>query len=162
MIASDASPLICLAKVGKLHLLREMCGKVLIEEEVKRETIERGKEERAPDALVIEDAVKEGGIEIERIKEGKRFSGIHKGEGNTILLAEKHKCLVLIDGEDAREVARAFGLKVRGSLYVLKKAVEKGVMSKTEAIKTLDEMIKDGFRISTRIYAKFLVELRIY
>lgn len=35
-------------------------------------------------------------------------------------------------------------------------------MSKAEAIKTLDEMIKDGFRISTRIYAKFLEELRIY
>lgn len=34
MIASDASPLICLAKAGKLSLLRELFGKVLIEEEV--------------------------------------------------------------------------------------------------------------------------------
>ena len=59
MIASDASPLICLAKVGKLYLLREIFGEVVIEEEVKQETIERGKEEGAPDALVIEDAVKE-------------------------------------------------------------------------------------------------------
>jgi len=158
MIASDASPLICLAKVGKLYLLRETLERVLIEEEAKRETIDKGKEEGAPDALVIEDAVKEGWIEIERIKEEKRFSGIHKGEGNTILLAKKHKCLVLIDEEDAREVARAVDLKVRGSLYVLKKAVEKGVMSKGEAIKT----IKDGFRISTRIYAEFLEELKIY
>ena len=162
MIASDASPLISLAKAGKLYLVRELFGKVAIEEEVKRETIDRGKEEGAPDALVIEDAVKEGWIEIERIKEEKRFRGIHKGEGNTILLAKKHKCLVLIDEEDAREVARAVDLKVRGSLYVLKKAVEKGVMSKGEAIKTLDKMIKDGFRISTRIYAEFLEELKIY
>ena len=52
------------------------------------------------------------------------------------------------------------GLKVRGSLYVLKKAVEKGLMSKDEAIKTLDEMIKDGFRISTRIYTKFFEEMK--
>jgi len=35
MIVSDASPLICLAKAGKLYLLKEMFGKVLIEEEVK-------------------------------------------------------------------------------------------------------------------------------
>jgi predicted nucleic acid-binding protein len=160
MIASDASPLICLAKVGKLHLLRELFGKVVIEEEVKRETIERGKEEGAPDALVIEDAVKEGWIEVEKIKEEKRFSGIHKGEGNTILLAKKHECLALIDEEDAREVARAMGLKVRGSLYVLKKAVEKDLMSKDDAIRTLDGMIEDGFRISTRIYAKFLEEIK--
>ena len=161
MIASDASPLISLAKAGKLYLLREIFERVLIEEEVKRETIDRGKEEGAPDALVIEDAVKEGWIEIEKIKEEKRFSGIHKGEGNTILLAKKHKCLVLIDEEDAREVARAVDLKVRGSLYVLKEAIEKNLISKEESIKTLDEMInRDGFRISTRIYAKFLEDVK--
>jgi predicted nucleic acid-binding protein len=75
MIVSDASPLISLAKAGKLYLLREIFERVLIEEEVKRETIDRGKVEGAPDALVIEDAVKEGWIEIEKIKEGKRFRG---------------------------------------------------------------------------------------
>ena len=162
MIASDASPLICLAKAGKLYLLRELFERVVIEEEVKREAIVRGKEEGDPDALVIENAVKEGWIEVERIEEEKRFSGIHKGEGNTILLAKKHKCLVLIDEEDGREVARVMGSKVGGSLYVLKKAIEKGLISKDEAIKTLDEMIEDGFRISTRIYAKFLEEVKIY
>jgi len=93
------------------------------------------------------------------VEEVKSFSGIHKGEGNSILLAKKHKCLVLIDEEDGREVARAVGLKVRGCLYVLKNAVEKGLMSKDDAIRTLDEMIEDGFRISTRIYVKFLEEM---
>lgn len=160
MIVSDASPLINMAKAGKLNLLRELFGKVLIEEEVKRETIDRGKEEGAPDALVIEDALKEGWIEVDKINEEKSFTGIHKGEGNSILLAKKHKCLVLIDEEDAREVARAMGLKVRGSLYVLKKAVERGLISKDDAIRTLDEMIEDSFRISTRIYMKFLEGLK--
>ena len=160
MIVSDASPLIYLAKAGKLYLLREMFGKVLIEEEVKRETIDQGKEESAPDASVIEDAVNAGWIEVAKVEEEKSFSGIHKGEGNTILLAKKHKCLVLIDEEDGREVARAVGLKVRGCLYVLKNAVEKGLMSKDGAIRTLDEMIEDGFRISTRIYVKFLEEMK--
>ncbi len=159
MIVSDASPLICLTKAGKLYLLKEMFGKVLIEEEVKRETIDQGIEEGAPDASVIEDAVKDGWIEVENVEEVKNFSGIHKGEGNSILLAKKHKCLVLIDEEDGREVARAMGLKVRGSLYVLKNAVERGLMSEDDTIKTLDEMIGDGFRISTRIYVKFLEEM---
>ena len=58
--------------------------------------------------------------------------------------------------EDAREVARAVDLKVSGSLYVLKEAIELGLISKEESIKTLDEMIKDGFRISMRIYAKLV------
>jgi predicted nucleic acid-binding protein len=64
--------------------------------------------------------------------------------------------LVLIDEEEGREVARAMGLKVRGSLYVLKKVVEVGLMSKEEAIKTLDDMVSNGFRISTGNYANFL------
>jgi predicted nucleic acid-binding protein len=160
MIISDASPLISMAKAGKLYLLRELFERVLIEEEVKRETIDKGKEGGAPDALVIEDAVKEGWIEIEKLREEKKFRGIHRGEGNTILLAKKHKCLVLIDEEDAREVARAVDLKVRGCLYVLKEAIENGLISKEEAVKTLDEMIKEGFRISTRIYTKFLEEIK--
>ncbi len=162
MIASDASPLICLAKAEKLYLLRELFGRVVIEEEVKQEAIERGKEKGDPDALVIENAVKEGWIEVKKIEEKEKFSGIHKGEGNTILLAKRHKCLVLIDEEDGREVAREMGLKVRGSLYVLKRAIEKGLISKDEVIRTLNGMIEDGFRISTRIYAKFLEEVKIY
>ena len=102
MIVSDASPLICLAKVEKLSLLSELFGRVVIEEEVKREAIVRGKEEGASDALVIEDAIKEGWMEVEKIEDEKSFKGIHKGEGNTILLAKKHKCSVLIDEEDGR------------------------------------------------------------
>jgi len=156
MIVSDASPLISLAKVRKLSLLRALFEKVVIEEEVKREAIDRGKEEGAQDALIIEDAIKEGWIVVERIEETESFHGIHKGEGNTILLCKKHDCLVLIDEEDGREVARAMGLNVRGSLYVLKRVVEEGLMSKEEAIKTLDDMVKNDFRISTRIYANFL------
>lgn len=160
MIVSDASPLINIAKAGKLYLLKELFGKVLIEEEVKRETIDKGKEDGASDALVIENAVTDGWIEVEKIDEDKSFTGIHKGESNSILLAKKHKCLVIIDEEDAREVARVMGLKVRGSLYVLKKSVEKGLISKDDAIRTLDEMIEDGFRISIKIYVKFLAQLK--
>jgi predicted nucleic acid-binding protein len=94
MIASDASPLISLAKAGKLYLLRELFERVLIDE------------------------------------------------------------------EDAREVARAVYLKGRGSLYVLRESIEKDLISKEESIETLDIMIKGGFRISTRIYAKFLEDLK--
>ncbi|MBC8521086.1 MAG: hypothetical protein H8D26_03735 [Methanomicrobia archaeon] len=42
----------------------------------------------------------------------------------------------------------------------LKKAVEESLMSKDDAIRTLDEMIGVGFRISTRIYAKFLEDVK--
>lgn len=159
MIVSDASPLINLAKAGKLHLLKDLFGKVLIEEEVKSETIDRGKQEAAPDALIIEDALREGWIEVQRIRTVKDIKGIHSGERNSIFLAKEHKCIVLIDEEDGRDVARAMHLKVRGTLYVLKKAVEKSILSKKDAIGALNEMVSGGFRISASIYSKFLDEL---
>jgi predicted nucleic acid-binding protein len=161
MIVSDASPLINLAKARKLHLLKDLFGKVLIEEEVKLETIDRGKDEGAQDAELIEDALNEGWIVVHKIKNTKIIQGIHQGESNSILLARKHNCMILIDEEDGRDVAKAMGLEVKGTLYILKKSVEKGIISKQESIQALNEMMVDGFRISARIYAKFLEGLEI-
>lgn len=159
MIVSNASPLIYLAKVGKLHLLKELFGKILIEEEVRREVVDKGKKEGAADSIVIEESIKEGWIIVKRIKDKRKFKGIHIGETNTILLAKELKSMVLIDEEDAREVARAFGLKTRGTLYVLKRCQEQEIISKKEAIKILDDMLSEGFRLSAHLYTEFVRRL---
>jgi predicted nucleic acid-binding protein len=52
------------------------------------------------------------------------------------------------------------GLKVKGCLFVLKKAVEKGLLSENNAIRALDDMMAGGFRISARVYVRFLAEVR--
>lgn len=160
MIVSNTSPLICLAKSGRLNLLKELFGKVLIEEEVWKEAVVQGKKEGAPDAFVIESAIKEGWITVEKLKKKREFKGIHEGEAYTILLAKRHDCIALIDEEDARAVARALGLEVRGTLYVLRKAVEKKTLTRDDAIETLNDMIANGLRISAGIYSRFLNSVR--
>jgi len=159
MIVSNASPLIYLAKVGKLHLLKELFGKVLIEEEVKREVVDRGKEEGAADSIVIKESIQDGWIIVKRIRGKRKFKGIHLGEANTILLAKELDLEVLIDEEDAREVARAFGLKTRGTLYVLRKCREQEIISKKEAIEILANMLNEGFRLSAHLYTEFVRRL---
>ncbi|MBU4201727.1 MAG: DUF3368 domain-containing protein [Candidatus Altiarchaeales archaeon] len=156
MIVSNTSPLICLAKSGRLNLLKDLFGEVLIEEEVQKEAVGHGKKEGAPDALVIESAIKEGWIKVEKLKKKREFKGIHEGESYTILLAKKHNCIALIDEEDARAVARALGIEVRGTLYVLRKAAEENILTRDEAIGVLDDMVANGLRISARIYSRFL------
>lgn len=160
MIVSNTSPLICLAKSGRLNLLKDLFGKVLIEEEVWKEAVGRGKKEGAPDAFVIESAIKDGWIKVEKLKKKREFKGIHEGEAYTILLAKRHNCIALIDEEDARVVARALGLEVRGTLYVLRKAANKKIITRQEAIDVLDDMVANGLRISARIYSRFLKSVK--
>jgi len=160
MIVSNTSPLICLAKSGRLNLLKDLFRDVLIEEEVWKEAVVQGKKEGAPDAFVIESAIKDGWIKVERLKKKREFKGIHEGESYTILLAKKHNCIALIDEEDARAVARAIGLEVRGTLYVLRKVAEKKILTRDEAIGALDDMIANGLRISAGIYSGFLKSVK--
>ncbi len=156
MMVSNASPLIYLAKVGKLHLLKELFGEVLIEEEVRREVVDKGGEEGAADSAIIDECIKEGWIVVTRVRDKRKFKGIHMGEANTILLAKELNAGVLIDEEDAREVARAFGLKTRGTLYVLRECRERGLISKKEVIEILDDMLSEGFRLSAYLYTEFI------
>ncbi len=160
MIVSNASPLIYLSKVGKLHLLKELFGKVFIEEEVRKEVVDKGKEEGAADAISIDECIQNGWTIVKRVKNKKEFEGIHLGEASSILLAKELDVIVLIDEEDARVVARALGLKAKGTLYVLRKCVERGIISKKEAIEILDSMLNEGFRLSAPLYSEFIRGLK--
>jgi predicted nucleic acid-binding protein len=52
----NSTPLIYLAKVGLLPLLKDVPGEKLIPESVKIEVVDKGKERAAKDALTIERA----------------------------------------------------------------------------------------------------------
>ena len=56
---SDSSPLILIAKLNQLNLLKELYSEILIPEEVYRETIVKGKEEGYSDAHKIEMALED-------------------------------------------------------------------------------------------------------
>ncbi|WP_048084493.1 DUF3368 domain-containing protein [Archaeoglobus profundus] len=54
---------------------------------------------------------------------------------------------VLVDEKPARFVAKLLGLKPRGTIFVLLKALEGGLIDFDEFLDTLDELIRHGFRI---------------
>lgn len=157
MIISNASPLILFARVKRVDLILELFNEILVEEEVKKEVIDRGLEEGYADAIYLNQLLEEGSIKVERVKDVKPFKGVHQGEAATIQLAVEHKAkTVLMDEEDARAIAKARGLTPRGTLYILKKAVEKKVISKKQATELLDKLISQGYRLSAKHYSKFL------
>lgn len=154
MIVSNSTVLIFLAKIGKLSLLKELFGEVLIPAEVFNEVVIRGKENQHPDAFVIEAALEEGWIEvkeIEAIMELEEF-GIDPGEAQAISLAKSLGVPVLLDQTHARIAAKALGLKPGGTIFVLLAALRKKLLTHEEYQNSLEGLVKAGFRMSDEVY----------
>jgi len=158
---SNASPLIYLARLGKLHLLKDLYGRVQIPSEVKMETIERGKAKGYPDAYVIEEALNHGWLITNALTNenaGKsnalaEMTGIDIGEAQAIILTkQKDEEEVLIDQSDAREVARQLGLSPRGTIFIILTATRRGLITKDIAKQMLAKLIEVNFYISAKIY----------
>jgi len=165
MTVSNATPLIYMAKLGKLQLLKSIFPQIQIPPEVKNEAVDRGKEKGYPDAISIEQALKEGWIIPHPLTEENnkksealaKMAGIDIGEAQAIILAkQKKEKLILIDQTNAREAARQLGLTPRGTIYIVLTATKRKLITKEEAKQTLEKLIDANFYISAKIYSEML------
>lgn len=154
--ASNAGPLIHLARINKLHLLRELFDEVIIPKAVKEEVVDRGKKVGAADAFAIEEEIKKGWIRVQEHKGSEAIAnraGIEAGEAAAILLAKEINAPVLLDDAAARAFASAFGVEVVGSIAVILKSASYNKISRAEALDALDELAKVMW-LSPDIYRK--------
>jgi len=160
-VVSDSTPLIYLAKIGKLHFLRELFAEVLIPEEVYKETVVVGKEKGYLDASIIEELVKDGLIVVKSADITKlKNVPIEQGEKAAISLALNQKIEdILIDEARIRRLARVLGLKPKGTLWVLSKLYEEGRLSKEDFKESVFELIQKGYRIREDILVELLKEI---
>ncbi|MGB9768107.1 MAG: DUF3368 domain-containing protein [Dictyoglomus turgidum] len=144
-IVANSSPLIALAKIKKLDLLTY---EIYIPRAVFEEITEIGKEYR--DELL--KWAKEKVLNVENKKAVEYLEIIlGKGEAEAIVLSEEIKAdAILIDDLKAREIATLRGLKVVGTIGILLNAKRQGTI--TELKPLLDELIKNGIRISKELY----------
>jgi len=149
--------LIHLAKIERLHLLRDFYGKVVITRAVWREVVEEGKDRE--DARLIKEAVEAGWIAVDSpaneplVKILERH--LHPGEAETIALAVERSALVLLDESEGRRVADIYGLRKTGVVGILLKAKLKGAIPSLK--KELDALRhRAGFWISDELYSKAL------
>ena len=159
-VVSKASPLIYLAKAGKINLLREIFGEVFIPEEVKIEVVDKGKALGENDAYVVEKAIREGWLTVVAATAIEIPIKLDKGEAAALALAKKLGLEVLLDEVSARSAARLLDLKPRGTVFVLLKALEKKLLKLDEFLETLDELIVQGFRLKEEVYVEAVKEAR--
>jgi len=168
---SNSSALIWLSKVGYLHLLKSLCGEVVIPFEVYNEVVVRGLEDGFTHALVIEESMKQGWIKVREQDERSKDlctmiiesdPGIHRGEVEAVLLARSMGCLLLMDESSGRALTESWGVKVREAIYMILSSLRLGLLGVVEAREVVGGMIEKGFRIDPVLYSRILRKIESY
>lgn len=160
-IVSNATPLIYLAKTGKMDLLRNLFGEVFIPEEVKVEVVDRGKLLGERDAYGVEKAIDEGWLRVSKADIVEVPLELDSGEVAVLSLAKNLGLReVLIDEASARTAARLLGLTPRGTIFVLLKTLEREEMDFDAFLEVLNELIRHGFRLKEEVYIEVVRRAR--
>ncbi len=139
VVVSNTSPLSNLAIVGRLALLRDQFGAVLVPSAVRRELIQL---RHGAAVQMLDEAFSDGWLQITpllRPVPGQLGAGLHPGESEALALAlERSADLTLLDDGDARRRATEAGLQIIGVLGILLRAKRNGrVPSLREEIRRL-------------------------
>jgi len=157
--------------VSKITLLKALFAEVLIPQEVYIEAVEKGLQSGFTDAKIIKECINEGWIKLSKLnfkdqsmlqKISEHAFEIHSGEAQAIVLANEMKLLLLMDESAGRAFAEAWGLKVKGTIYVILSALRKGFISETEAKETVLKMVTKGFRLEPTLLARLIIEIENY
>ena len=158
IVVADAGPLIGLARIDRLGLLRALYGTVAIPQSVLSEL--RSDSDR-PGSRALKAALAEGAIEPRHPGSGcenelARLSRVlDAGEASAILLAEQLQArFLLIDERRGRQVARARGLPVVGVAGVLLAARRTGRLDSVGA--ALNALSHEQYRLSDALVQEVL------
>jgi len=154
-IVSDASPLINLARIGKLDLLQQLYGELFIPEAVWYEVAIKGAGQPGANEVKAATWLKVKSVTNAPLVHALRQE-LDAGESEVITLALELKSeLLLMDERIGREVAQHLGLRSVGLIGVIVEAKHKGMLS---SIKPHLDALRDiaGFRISSALYARVL------
>lgn len=146
LIISDASPIIALVDIGELELLGKLYQRISITDIVRSEV----------------HAELPAWIEVSTGYDHKQFQilklELDPGEASAIALAlENPGSRIILDESKGRSVAKRLGLKVVGTIGVIIKAKEQGIIKSGKDI--LEKLEKHGFWLSEHLKSQVLARL---
>ncbi len=160
-IVVNSSVIIALAETNLLDILVSLYRKILVSKAVYDEVVVRGS--GRPGSHELEELVRQGRVLVITPEDRALVEALHDplglGEAEAIALAIEQDCIVALDDRVARSKARAMGLKVIGTLGLLREAYDKNLVDKNTLVQTLRQLKQHGFRISDIIIREVIEKL---
>lgn len=151
-LVSNASSLIFIGKLGIFNLLKNICKRVLIPQQVFDEMLKFDK----PENNLIQKEIYSNFIVKQEVKSIKEIP-LHIGERAAISLCiEKNIKMFLSDDEKARLYARSLNLDTIGILGIILKNLRIKTINKKQAKELIIKLIDKGYYMSAGLYAKTL------
>lgn len=142
-VISDTSTLIIFQKIAEFELLKEVYVELFTTPEIAKEF-----GEELPDWIKIQSAV-------DRKYQNFLCTQVDEGEASAIALATDFTdVLLLLDDLKARRLASQLNFRITGTLGVIHKAKQMGIIDKVKPI--IDKLMLTDFRIAENIVEEIL------
>jgi uncharacterized protein len=157
MIVADAGPIIALARLERLDLLRQVVESLVIPDAVYEELVGRG--HNRPGAAEVAQA---GWMHRRTVTDRDAVAHLphvlHAGEREAIVLAHELHAQLLIDEQRGREIAVAQGLEIVGILHLFADAKRRGLIPAVRPL--VEALLAIGYWLDEeRVIRPFLQEM---
>ena len=144
LLVADSGPLIALARLDLLSLPEQLFGELLVTATVWREVT---REPRETDRDSLAAAFDRGFLTVvdepARVPAALAAARLDDGERSALALALLHQAVVLVDERRGRACASDLGLAVLGTLGLLVRAREHGLIAQLRPL--VDALLSSGY-----------------
>jgi len=153
VIVSDAGPLIILAQIDKLWILRELYDAVKVPLAVYDEITVKEQ-----DKTVFLTAEWLKSVKVKKDNDYMLLEElVDRGEAEAIILSKQLKLPLLVDDAKARKYASLLNVEVMGTLGLLKLAKNRSVLPSVKGV--IKDMLSEGYYVDERLIAKLLTDV---
>lgn len=146
LVISDASCLIALEDIGELRILHGLFSRIVVTDIVREEI-----QAELPSWIKVSKDYEARELEILKLE-------LDSGEASAIALALKNPgSRIILDERKGRNVAKRLGLKVIGTLGLIVRAKQKGIIPSGKEV--LDKLENHGFWLSEHMKKSLLEKL---
>ena len=163
VVIADAGPLIALARIDALHLLRQLFGHVFITTTVRDEILPAGA--LFAEGALLMSTLAEGWINVVEVPTSDFTPinpGVDAGEASSIHFAKQQRdagdaVLIVMDDRAGRLEAKSLGLEFIGSAAVIGLAKTEGLVPAARPL--LEQIVASGYFIGPSIVSAVLARV---